>query len=205
MIKVIGLIGEFTDEEMNFEIEEGSRGFFIFEKDEHGNEFLKVIAGMKKPAKGEVFLMGKRLSELSRDELFELRKKIGIVFKTGGLISNLKAWENILLPALYHKVDNEENITKRGIEIIREFELEKKIMCSVAQLTKLEKRIIGIVRALLIKPDIIIFEYPFEGLQESERRWLSEKIEKLRGGITALYILSSERERLIIENKNATS
>ncbi|MEN2994250.1 MAG: ATP-binding cassette domain-containing protein [Thermodesulfovibrio sp.] len=202
---MIGLIGEFTNQEMNFEIEEGSRGFFIFEKDEHGNEFLKVIAGMKKPAKGEVFLMGKRLSELSRDELFELRKKIGIVFKTGGLISNLKAWENILLPALYHKVDNEENITKRGIEIIREFELEKKIMCSVAQLTKLEKRIIGIVRALLIKPDIIIFEYPFEGLQESERRWLSEKIEKLRGGITALYILSSERERLIIENKNATS
>lgn len=205
MIKAIVLTGEFINKEINFEIEKGSKGFFIFEKDEHGSEFLKIITGMKKTPNVEVFLMGRRLNELSRDELFNLRKKIGIAFKTGGLISNLKIWENLVLPAVYHKVDDEENITKRGIEILEELEFKKEPMCSVAQLTKLEKRIIGIARAFLIKPEIIIFEYPFEGLEDSERRWLSEKIEKLRDKTTALYILSSEKERLIIENKDATS
>ncbi|MCX7725039.1 MAG: hypothetical protein N2042_07335, partial [Thermodesulfovibrio sp.] len=125
MIKAIVLTGEFINKEINFEIEKGSKGFFIFEKDEHGSEFLKIITGMKKTPNVEVFLMGRRLNELSRDELFNLRKKIGIAFKTGGLISNLKIWENLVLPAVYHKVDDEENITKRGIELLEEFEFKK--------------------------------------------------------------------------------
>lgn len=202
MIKVIGLTGEFINREINFEVEKGSRTVCIFEKDEEGNEFLKLVTGIKSPKRGEVILMGQRLNELTRDELFELRKKIGIVFKTGGLISNLKAWENLILPALYHKIADEESITKRGVEILKELSFKKEPMCSISQLTKFEKRLIGIGRAFLMRPEIIILEYPFDGLEESEKKWLTEKIEKLSDKATILYILGLEEESLLIKNAN---
>ncbi|GLI52734.1 ATP-binding cassette domain-containing protein [Thermodesulfovibrio yellowstonii] len=202
MIKVIGLTGEFINKEINFEVGKGSRTVFIFEKDEQGSEFLKIVTGIKNPERGEVILMGQRLNELKRDELFELRKKIGIVFKTGGLISNLKAWENLILPALYHKIADEKSITKRGVEILKELSFKREPMCSIAQLTKFEKRLIGIARAFLMGAEIIILEYPFDGLEESEKKWLTEKIEKLRDRATILYVLSSEKEGLLIEKAN---
>lgn len=202
MIKVIGLTGEFINKEINFEVEKSSRTVFIFEKDEQGSEFLKIVTGIKSPERGEVILMGQRLNELTRDELFELRKKIGIVFKTGGLISNLKAWENLILPALYHKIADEESITKRGVEILKELSFKKEPMCSISQLTKFEKRLIGIGRAFLMGAEIIILEYPFDGLEESEKKWLVEKIEKLRDKATILYILGLEKESLLIEKAN---
>ncbi|MGB9711175.1 MAG: ATP-binding cassette domain-containing protein [Thermodesulfovibrio sp.] len=199
MIKAIDVTGEFIKKEMNFEIEKGSKTVFIFEKEEQGNEFLKIITGIKNPEKGEIIFMGKNLKETTRDNLFKLRKKTGIVFKTGGLISNLKAWENLILPALYHKLDDEEKIIKKGIELLRKLEFKKEPMSSVAELTNFEKRIIGIARAVLMNPEIIILEYPLYGLEESKKKWLIEKIQELAGSNTLLYILDSERESLLIE------
>ncbi|WP_353686344.1 ATP-binding cassette domain-containing protein [Thermodesulfovibrio sp. 3462-1] len=199
MIKAIDVTGEFIKKEMNFEIEKGSKTVFIFEKEEQGNEFLKIITGIKNPEKGEIIFMGKNLKETTRDNLFKLRKKTGIVFKTGGLISNLKAWENLILPALYHKLDDEEKIIKKGIELLRKLEFKKEPMSSVAELTNFEKRIIGIARAVLMNPEIIILEYPLYGLEESKKKWLIEKIQELAGSKTLLYILDSERESLLIE------
>lgn len=199
MIKAIDLTGEFIKKEMNFEIEKGSRTAFIFEKEEQGNELLKLITGIKNPEKGEVILMGKNLKETTRDELFELRRRTGIVFKTGGVISNLKAWENLILPALYHKVDDEEKIIKRGMKLLEKLEFKKKPMSPVAELTNFERRIIGIARAFLMNAEVIIFEYPFDGIEESEKKRLVEKIHELGGRSTMIYILGSERESLLIE------
>ncbi len=199
MIRAIDLTGEFIKKEMNFEIEKGSRTVFIFEREEQGEEFLKLITAIKNPEKGDVIFMGNNLKKTPRDELFKLRKKIGIVFKSGGLISNLKAWENLILPALYHKVDKEEEIIKRGMELLKKLEFKKEPMSPVSELTSLEKRIIGIVRAFLMNAEVMIFEYPFDGLKDSEKEEVVEKIQQIGGTSTMLYILSSERESLLIE------
>ncbi|GAB5047351.1 ATP-binding cassette domain-containing protein [Thermodesulfovibrio sp. TK110] len=199
MIRAIDLTGEFIKKEMNFEIEKGSRTVFIFEREEQGEEFLKLITAIKNPEKGDVIFMGHNLKKTPRDELFKLRKKIGIVFKSGGLISNLKAWENLILPALYHKVDKEEEIIKRGMELLKKLEFKKEPMSPVSELTNLEKRIIGIVRAFLMNAEVMIFEYPFDGLKDSEKEEVVEKIQQIGGTSTMLYILSSERESLLIE------
>lgn len=202
MIKVTDLSGEFIDKAMSFEVQKNSKAVFVFEKQEQGEEFLRMLTGIKKPRSGEVFIIGKNLKELTRDKIFELRKKIAIVFKNGGLISNLRVWENLLLPALYHKVSEKESIEKRGIELLKEFEFKKEPMCPVAQLTNLEKRVIGIARAFLMNPEIIFFEYPFNGIDQSEKEWLARKIEKLDRNLTSVYILSSEAERKLIKDEN---
>lgn len=199
MIKGNNLKFNYIEDIMNFEIQKGTKKAFIFEKHEQGEEFLKILTGMKKPIEGEVILMKQKLDKLNREELFEIRKKIAIVFKRGGLISNLKTFENIMLPALYHKVSNKEILKKRAFELLREFEFKKEPMCKISQLTILDKRIIGIVRGLLMNPEIMIFEYPFDGISQQEKSWLSEKIEKNTEHLTLIFILAFETEKSLLK------
>ncbi len=118
-----------------------------------------------------------------------------MAFKNGGLISNLKAFENLILPALYHKTDLKENIVRKGIEFLEKFEFKKEPMCRITTLTNLEKRIIGIGRGLLTNPDFMIFEYPFDGINHAEKRWLADRIEEITKGKGVIYLLSSEADR----------
>ncbi len=203
MIKIIDLTGEFIKDKINFEAKEGSKSLFVFEKREEGEEFLKILTGLKEPKEGEIFLMGQNLKEMTRDKIFEIKKRIATVFKTGGLINNLSVWENLVLPALYHKVSDEESIKKRVLELLNEFEYKKDFMSKVNELTSLERRIIGIIRGLLMKPEIIIFEYPFDGISQNEKEWLAERIEKLSKNLTSIFILGSESEIYLVDKKGA--
>ncbi len=57
----------------------------------------------------------------------------------------------------------------------------------------------GLQELFLINPEIVIFEYLFNGLEESEKRELIGKIQKIADGTTLIYILDSERDSLLIE------
>lgn len=203
MIKIIDLTGEFIKDKISFEAKKGSKSVFVFEKREGGEEFLRILTGLKEPKGGEIFLMGQNLKKLTRDKLFEFRKKIAIAFKAGGLINNLRVWENLMLPAIYHKVSDKDSIKKVALKLLEEFEFKKDAMGKINELTNLEKRIIGIVRGFLMKPEIIIFEYPFDGISQHEKEWLAEKIEKLSKNLTSIFILSSESETYLLDKKGA--
>lgn len=202
MIQAISLIGEHLDRELNFEIDRDCRKVFILEKPEQAEEFWKIIIGLKKPLKGEIFIMGYNIRNLKRDKIIELRKRVTVAFKNGGLISNLKAFENLVLPALYHRTDQRENIIRKGMEFLEKFEFNKEPMCKITALTNLEKRIIGIGRGFLMNPEFMIFEYPFDGINYEEKRWLVNRIEEIAKGKGLIYILSSEADIAIIDNKD---
>ncbi len=194
MIKIVGLLGKYIDKEMNFEIKERLKTVIVFEKHEQAEEFLKIITGMERPKSGDVYLFGNNIKQLSRDEMINLRKKIGIAFKDGGLISNLKAWENLLLPAVYHKVANQEDIKQKAKSLLEEFEFQKNPMITVAMLSILEKKVFGIIRAYLVNPMVLFFEYPFDGIDFMQKHWLAGKINKLCEKHTCVFILSSNAQ-----------
>jgi len=202
VIRAISLKGEQLDRELNFELDRDSRKVFVFEKPDHAEEFWKLLIGLKRPLTGEVIIMGYNIKNLKRDKILELRRRVAVAFKNGGLISNLKAFENLILPALYHKTDSKQNIIKKAIEFLEKFEFKKEPMCRITTLNNLEKRIIGIGRGLLTNPDFMIFEYPFDGINHEEKRWLADRIEEIAKGKGVIYILSSEADRAIIDKKD---
>lgn len=199
MIKIVDVTGKFIKESLSAEIERASTTVFIFEKEEQGTEFVKILTGIRKPLTGDVFFDSTALKELSTDELMILRRKMGILFKTGGLISNLRVLENILLPTLYHRILNEQTAIQRALELLKEYEYTKEPLAKIDDLTVFEKRVAGIVRNMLTNPEILIFEYPFDGVSKFEKKKILEMIEKLRNTATAIYILSSERDGLLID------
>ncbi len=201
MISAIGITGDLIRDKMNFNIQKGQKAFFVFEEEAQGEEFLDLLIGMKSPKSGELFFMGQNLRHIRKDKLFEIRKKIAIVFKTGGLINNIRTLENILLPALYHRIADKENLYREAIKLLETFEFKGDYMCKIEELTNLERRIIALVRGLLIKPEIMILEYPFQGISEEQREWLLSKIEKISKNLTLISILSSQREYHFFKGK----
>jgi len=200
MIRCIDLRGEFIRQGLTFEIRKGTKARFIFQKLE-GDEFIELILGLKRPVSGKVFLMDQDLTNISRDVLLNIRKKIGILFSRGGLISNLRAWENLTLPALYHKMASPEEIKEKGLQVLERLGFKKPPLTRLSELTVFERLLIGLGRVILINPEIIILHYIFEGLNEKEKETIGSLFEELKEfeELTVISVLGSrEDERFLI-------
>ena len=97
-----------------------------------------------------------------------------IVPHNGGLISNLRVWENIILPVQYHGIevagDLEDNVAKLLIQCGQEDEtaVSDLLLKLPDQLSLYEKRLVGFVRAMLMSPELIIYDAMNEGLSRKE-------------------------------------
>ncbi len=203
MIRCIELRGEYLKKGLTFEVKKGTKARFIFQKLE-GDEFIELILGLKRPVSGKVFLMDQDIAKVTVEELLNIRRRIGILFSRGGLISNLRAWENLTLPALYHKIASPEEIKEKGLQILERLGFKKPPLTRLSDLTVFERLLIGLGRVILINPEVIILHYIFEGLNEKERegiRYLIEGFKVFEESTIISVLASKEEEKFLIPVK----
>jgi phospholipid/cholesterol/gamma-HCH transport system ATP-binding protein len=159
-----------------------------------------LLLGWETPRQGRVQLFGETLAELTEDAQLALYQRVGVVPENGGLISNLKAWENILLPASYHLGKTADAVETEVAELFRRFgytdEAIETLMGRLPDgLSLLEKRLAALARARLMEPDILIYDYLFAGLPRETAGLLLELTrayhEQKRGRIS-LYLLPDD-------------
>ncbi len=131
--------------------------------------FLKTVAGLIKLESGRIFVSGTELSSASRDELNSVRKRMGIVLRNGGLVSNLKVWENIMLPLSYHESVSQQDMEEKMIYILNRIGYDSDLNTLPGALPAYKKRLVGLARAMLMEPDIVIYDSLFEGLSTALR------------------------------------
>lgn len=124
----------------------------------------RLFSGLLKPTAGSLLLDGRDLSTFSIDQLHEYRQQNGIATSQGGLISNLKVWENITLPALYCGQIITEELQQSALTYLNKLGYTGNIMALPAHLGLHDKRIVGIVRELLKNPRIIVYSDCFGGI-----------------------------------------
>ncbi|MDI6745072.1 MAG: ATP-binding cassette domain-containing protein [Thermodesulfovibrionales bacterium] len=142
-----------------------------FEKD----LLLRIFTGLTRLDSGRIFLFGKEMSSLSSGELNGYRKRIGIVLNNGGLISNLKVRENIMLPLSYHSsshYDADEKMTT----ILDKIGYDDDVAALPGPLPAYQKRLAGFARAVLMEPDLVIYDSVFDGLSPDIRGKVLETI-----------------------------
>ena len=128
---------------------------------------LHIIGGLDVPTKGKVFLQGQTISELSEDDLAEIRgKRIGFVFQQFNLLHNLTALENVTLPMVFQGVSEKERI-KRAEKLLKSFGLEERLDHRPSELSGGERQRIAIARALANDPDIIVADEPTGNLDSA--------------------------------------
>jgi phospholipid/cholesterol/gamma-HCH transport system ATP-binding protein len=133
------------------------------------NELRGLLLGWETPQQGKVRLFGETLADLSEGARLALYRRVGVVPEGGGLISNLKTWENILLPAAYHLDLSADAVETEVVELFRRFgyadETIESLMGRLPDgLSLLDRRLVALARARLMQPDILIYDYLFTGL-----------------------------------------
>ncbi len=186
---------------VSFEIKAGSICKIITNSDHERRVMLDTMLSFNKPAQGKVFLLGKDIYDAGEHESSEIFKKIGVIWRYGGLLSNLTVWDNIVLPVLYHTDYVPDEVEKRVVDIFGQFGiggdryLADYFSKPCGLLPIHEKRLIGMVRSILIDPALIIYDSMFEGFDRemlSRLLPLTERLHAEKPDTTFVFLESEE-------------
>jgi phospholipid/cholesterol/gamma-HCH transport system ATP-binding protein len=141
---------------------------------------LKLIVGLQKPDSGSIQIHGKEITELSLDELNEVRKKIGFLFQEAALYDSLTLEENVAFPLRRHNKISEKEQKDRARDLLSRVGMEKDLNKLPSQISGGMKKRAGLARALALDPDILLFDEPTAGLDPITAGEIEELILKLR-------------------------
>lgn len=180
MIKLVDISVECFDS-LNFEIGAGSVCKIIGNSNTEINILFETMLSLKKPISGSVFLFNEDIFTMPNHELIKLLSRVGVVWQNGGLISNLKVWENLTLAASYYGLKH-EMLEDKVIDIYNQLGINEalpELMGMIpAHLTDYEKKITAIIRAMIMNPDIMMYNIIFTGLEDDLIKNISEQLLK---------------------------
>lgn len=126
---------------------------------------LRHIIGLVKPDRGKVIVDGVDLSKLKRAELNEFRKRFGMLFQSAALFDSLTVFENVAFPLREHKLlDDEKKIESIVNEKLALVGLEGTGAKMPSELSGGMKKRVGLARAIVLKPQIVLYDEPVTGL-----------------------------------------
>jgi phospholipid/cholesterol/gamma-HCH transport system ATP-binding protein len=140
---------------------------------------LKLTLGLMKPDGGRIFLLGREVTSMSEQELFELRRRVGIVFQESALFDSLKVRENVAFRLMEEHL-SEEEIDRRVREALRFVELERTIDMYPSELSGGMRRRVAIARAIITQPEALLYDSPTGGLDPVTSNTIVELIVKQR-------------------------
>ena len=139
----------------------------------------RLVLGLIKPDDGQIFVDGEDITKMREEELMRVRQKIGMVFQEGALFDSLSVFDNIAY-RLREQRQSEDEIEQVVTRMLRFVDLEDAIDKMPNQLSGGMRRRVGIARALVGSPKIILYDEPTAGLDPITARTINELALKLR-------------------------
>lgn len=124
---------------------------------------LKIIGGQVRPDSGQVIVDGKDVCRLSRDELFELRKDIGMLFQSSALFTDLTVFENVAFPLRVHTDLPEDSIRDLVLMKLNAVGLRGARDLYPNELSGGMARRVALARAIALDPTLLMYDEPFTG------------------------------------------
>ena len=153
---------------------------------------MKLANGLLTPDSGEIRIFGRPLSSLTQTELYEMRAHIGMVFQESALFDSLDVEENVAYRLEEEHCDPTE-IHDRVVEALRFVELEQAIDKFPSELSGGMRRRVSIARAIISKPDLILYDSPTGGLDPITSTTIIELIIKQRDVSQTTSLLITHR------------
>ena len=140
---------------------------------------IKLILGLLKPDSGRIIVDGEDITEHTEAQMMSVRKKIGMVFQEGALFDSLSVYDNVAY-RLHEQGVPEDEVEQEVTRMLRFVNLEDAIDKMPIELSGGMRRRVGIARALVGGPKIVMFDEPTAGLDPPTARTICELAIKLR-------------------------
>jgi phospholipid/cholesterol/gamma-HCH transport system ATP-binding protein len=154
---------------------------------------LKLTLGLLKPDAGHIYVLGEDVTQMPEDALFDLRRKIGMVFQESALFDSLTVRENVAFRLLEEGDISDEEVEKRVREALRFVELEDTVDKFPAELSGGMRRRVAIARAIIAQPEILLYDSPTGGLDPVTSTTIVQLIVKQRDVYKTSSLLVTHR------------
>jgi phospholipid/cholesterol/gamma-HCH transport system ATP-binding protein len=162
---------------------------------------LKLAAGLLRPSKGNIQVLGRDVSGMAERDLLAFRRQIGFVFQEGALFDSMTVGENVAYRLHEDRVKGDE-VELRVREVLRFVELEHTMDLFPSELSGGMRRRVSIARALINQPSIVLYDSPTAGLDPVTSQTIITLILRLRDvfGVTALLATQRLQDGFALAN-----
>jgi len=192
-------------EGVSFHIFRGDTKIIVGESGSGKSTILKLIMGLEKPDEGQIFIEGQEITGMSESDLVPLRQKIGMVFQESALFDSMDVQQNVAY-RLYEEHLDEKDIENRVRESLRFVGLEAAIDKLPSELSGGMRRRVALARAMISKPEIMLYDEPTAGLDPVTSRKINELIIALRDiqNVTGIFVTHRMRDAFTLATEYAT-
>ena len=161
---------------------------------------LRLIGGQLRAQTGKVLVQGQSVRDLSRDELFALRRRIGMLFQFGALFTDMTVFENVAFPIREHTDLDEALIRDLVLMKLHAVGLRGAAQFHPGELSGGMARRVALARAIALDPMLVMYDEPFAGLDPISLGIVGQLIRKLNDalGITSVVVTHDVYESLKI-------
>ncbi|HLC18409.1 MAG TPA: ABC transporter ATP-binding protein [Thermodesulfobacteriota bacterium] len=193
MIKIVGLKKSFGPKQVldgvDLEIEKGKITVIIGRSGEGKSVLIKHIIGLLKPDEGQIFLDGLELTALKEKEFNEVRKRFGMLFQSSALFDSMTVAENVGFPLREHTDLAYADMLKSVKEKLNRVGLVDVEEMMPADLSGGMKKRVGLARAIIMDPEIVLFDEPTTGLDPIMADSISELVLSTQKALNTTYVL----------------
>jgi phospholipid/cholesterol/gamma-HCH transport system ATP-binding protein len=141
---------------------------------------LRHVVGLLYPDSGDVTVAGKSVPNLSEDELLELRRNVGMLFQDGALFSSMNLYDNVAFPLRQHTKKSEREIKEIVMQRLEEVGLREAVTKMPNELSGGMRKRAGFARALVLEPELLLFDEPDSGLDPVRTALLCDLIKEIQ-------------------------
>jgi phospholipid/cholesterol/gamma-HCH transport system ATP-binding protein len=178
-------------DDVSFEMYPGETHVILGASGSGKTVLIKTALGLIRPDRGNVYVFGKDITLLDEEELFEIRRKMGVLFQEGGLFDSLTIEDNVAYPVVTNRADPlpPERVRNMVEETLQFVELGHTLDKFPSELSGGMRRRVGIARAAVTDPALVLYDSPTAGLDPITANTIIALIVKerdLKGTTTAM-------------------
>jgi phospholipid/cholesterol/gamma-HCH transport system ATP-binding protein len=177
---------------VSFELRRGETKIVFGVAGSGKSTILKLCLGLLKPDSGHIYVLGHDITAMTEEELFDLRSKVGIVFQESALFDSLNVHDNVAFRLMEEHLPETE-VDQRVRESLSFVELEEAIQKLPSELSGGMRRRVGIARAIITQPEVLLYDSPTGGLDPITSTTIIELIMKQRDVYKTSALLVTHR------------
>jgi phospholipid/cholesterol/gamma-HCH transport system ATP-binding protein len=152
---------------------------------------LRLIVALEQPTSGELLIDGENIVGLSERQLNKVRQKFGMVYQYAALLDSINVYDNVAFPLVEHTKMKKSEMRERVVSMLKELGLDESVCAKYpSELSGGMRKRVGMARALMLEPRILIYDEPTSGLDPLTSRMVDDLIDEMREkfGVTSIVI-----------------